>query len=201
MPRKVDATTVEEERARLVAVASALLTREGPEAVTNRRVATEAGLTTMALYSRLGGKSGLIDGLIAEGFERLAEAQAAVPADGEVMAELEALCARFREVALAHPQHYRLMFGRHPDWEPGPVVRQAGRRTLDRLGAAVGRGVATGAVRGEPFALTWQLFSLCHGLVSMELSTIGVPPELPPAAVYTRAVRRFLDPSEPGPQA
>ncbi|MBX2799423.1 MAG: TetR/AcrR family transcriptional regulator [Myxococcales bacterium] len=192
MPRRLDPETVANDRARLLAVASRLLMEHGLEAVTNRRVAKEAGLTTMALYSRLGGKSGLLDSLVSEGFAQLAGAQAEVPDSGDAVAEVVALCHAYRRVALAYPEHYRLMFGRVADWEPGAEVLAEGLRALTRLGDAVARAVGEGQLAGPPEALTWSLFATCHGHVSLELSTVGILASLDAAQVYEEAVRRLL---------
>ena len=50
----------------LRAAASRILDAEGIGALSLRRVATEAGVTTMGIYSRFGGKDGLLDALCLE---------------------------------------------------------------------------------------------------------------------------------------
>src|ERR1700691_5108714 len=55
----------------LLAAAEAVLVREGPGGLTVRAVATEAGIATMGVYNRLGGKEGLVDALLIKGFDRL----------------------------------------------------------------------------------------------------------------------------------
>ena len=64
-------------RASLLHAASTLLAAEGPEALTVRRIAAEAGVSTMGVYSRFGGKEGVIDALLRDGFQALADAMAA----------------------------------------------------------------------------------------------------------------------------
>ena len=193
MARRVDPAAAAEERARLVAVASELLQREGPDALTNRRVAKEAGMTTMALYSRLGGKGGLMDALVLEGFARLAEAQASIPPEPAApLTELRALCLAFRTVALAYPQHYQLMFGRTAEWAPGPAVQEQGLRTLQRLAEALGRTVEAGYLQGDPVTLAWQVFATAHGHIVLELSTLGVPEGVDAEVAYVSSINRLL---------
>src|ERR1700728_4930769 len=55
----------------LLAAAEAVLVREGPGGLTVRAVASEAGIAPMGVYSRLGGKDGLVDALLIRGFDRL----------------------------------------------------------------------------------------------------------------------------------
>ena len=45
--------------------------REGPGALTVRRIAAAAGMSTMNVYSRFGGKDGVLDELFVDGFRRL----------------------------------------------------------------------------------------------------------------------------------
>ncbi|MGZ4674264.1 MAG: TetR/AcrR family transcriptional regulator, partial [Ilumatobacteraceae bacterium] len=55
----------------LLKAASDLLATEGPAALTVRRIATAAGVSTMNVYSRFGGKDGVVEHLFVEGFHRL----------------------------------------------------------------------------------------------------------------------------------
>ena len=55
----------------LLKAASDLLATEGPGALTVRRIANAAGVSTMNVYSRFGGKDGVVEQLFIEGFTRL----------------------------------------------------------------------------------------------------------------------------------
>src|ERR1700722_1777590 len=84
----------------LLSAAEAILIRKGPGGLTVRSVAVEAGSAPMGVYSRLGGKRGLVDALLMRGFDRL---RATVEA-GDEPDELDRLRAcglRYREFALA----------------------------------------------------------------------------------------------------
>jgi AcrR family transcriptional regulator len=70
-------------RANLLDVARTLLETEGPEALTVRRIAATAQLSTMNVYSRFGGKDGIIDELYSEGFHRLRARIAKHPKTGD----------------------------------------------------------------------------------------------------------------------
>ena len=54
--------------------AERVLVRDGPDAVTVRAVAAEAGVAPMGVYNRFGGKDGLVDELLSRGFIGLREA-------------------------------------------------------------------------------------------------------------------------------
>src|ERR1700722_11434632 len=55
----------------LLAAAETVLVRDGPAGLTVRAVAAEAGIAPMGVYSRLGGKDGLVNALLIKGFDRL----------------------------------------------------------------------------------------------------------------------------------
>ena len=149
-------------RDRVLAVAGRLLREDGPQGLTNRRIASLADTTTMAIYSRFGGKAGVLQALYEEGVDVLSAAQRAVPPGPD---EARTLCRAFRAAALAHPGHYTLLFGSVPGWTP------SGDQRLRLLGA-FGR---LRAACGESDALAWALFVGCHGHVSLELAGYVVP--------------------------
>ncbi|MEM9488821.1 MAG: TetR/AcrR family transcriptional regulator [Myxococcota bacterium] len=154
---------------RLLAAASRLLAEEGPHALTVRRLAEEAGTTTMSLYSRFGGKQGIVDALYREGFAVLAAAQSEVMDDGNALDRLRAMCRTYRRVAREHATHYAVMTRQaFPDFEPTPASRQVAVATFTTLVTACAACVAEGSLRGNPEILAYQLFGLCHGMVSVE---------------------------------
>ena len=157
----------------LLAAASELLRTDGPAALSVRRVAEAAGCSTMAIYSRFGGKSGLLDALARDGFVRMADAleSAQVQAGGGPVDEITAMCMTVREVAIADPPRYRLMFG--PLAEPSSDTRAAARRSLAALADAVTRAASSGSIEvSDPEAAAEILFAVCHGLVGAELAAV-----------------------------
>lgn len=146
----------------LLDAAGELLANGGLAELSVRRVAAAAGCSTMAIYSRFGGKSGLFEALARQGFERLAEAQleARDRSGGDRAGQLFAMCAAHRAVALADPVRYRLMFD-----DPGDGARAAARRSIALLADAAGAEAAE------------LLFAVCHGIVSAELAGVISPVE------------------------
>lgn len=182
---------------RILRAASKLLSQEGPTALTNRRIADEAGCTTMAIYSRYGSKGGVLEALFDEGVQRIAEAQRSVDPRLGPLDHIEAMCMAFRRVALANPGHYWLVFGPPPrDFAPSEGARQRAQLTFDELARAVSRAVEANELAGSPRAIAYDLFAACHGHVTLALAGMlpqGVAePSPPPEAVYRSAVRRVL---------
>lgn len=95
----------------MLAAAARLLEEAGPEALQARRLATEVGASTQAIYTLFGGMPGVFEALVRDGFARLGGHVAAVPESDDPVADHFAKGAAFCEWALLHPQQYRLMFG------------------------------------------------------------------------------------------
>lgn len=147
--------------------AGRLLAAEGPEALTNRRLATEAGTTTMTIYTRFGSKGGVFDALFLQGIDRLMAAQRAVPRGEDEVVEL---CLAYRRAALDSPGHYRVVFGDAlPGWTPEPALLRKAFASWMLLRDAVFRVAARRRLPGSADSLAWTLFGTCHGLVSLEL--------------------------------
>ncbi|SHN47245.1 TetR/AcrR family transcriptional regulator [Cryptosporangium aurantiacum] len=158
-------------RHELVDAGGRLLAAEGPSALSTRRVAQQAGVSTTAVYSLFGDKAGLVREMFLAGFERLGEAFAAVPRTDDALGDLLALGRAYRTSALTNPHLYELMFGRpvpefRPDAETGALIQP----TFDTLVAAVVRCVNEGVFEpAEPLDLAVRINALAHGLCSLEL--------------------------------
>ena len=76
-------TTVDPLRTKLVEAAARIIATEGQGALTLRRVASDAGTSTMAIYTHFGGMAELLRAVRWDGFHRLADDLAAVPASDD----------------------------------------------------------------------------------------------------------------------
>src|SRR4051812_11206042 len=103
----------------ILEAASGLLSTEGAEALTVRRIAAAAGCSTMGLYSRFGGKDGVVEHLFIEGFQQLNAAIAAVRVPDEPQPNLRVCSRAYRQWALDNTTKYLVMFGGAvPGYEP-----------------------------------------------------------------------------------
>ena len=175
----------------LLSAAEAILTRKGPGGLTVRAVAVEAGIAPMGVYSRLGGKNGLVDALLMRGFDRL---RLTVEA-GDEPDELDRLRAcglRYREFALANSHFYAIMVegaiarerdpdgvGEHAAGAFGVLVRRV------ELAAAAGRIAAPDAV-----GVAQQVWGALHGAVVLELKGLVQTPD--PLATYAALIETLL---------
>lgn len=188
-------------RVRLLDTAGALLTAEGPGALSVRRLAVEVGTSTTAVYSLFGGKPGLLHALFAEAFRRFGSYLAKVTPTADPLADLRRLGEAYRASALADPHLYAVMFGSPiPGFTPDAEDWAVAERTFAPLVAAVRRAVVAGALRDEdPGLISMAMWGVVHGLVSLELGKVRPPDAAHPAAVFDAATRAHLDGWRPVP--
>lgn len=160
-------------RRALLEAATTLLAEEGPGALTVRRIAAGAACTTMAIYSGFGGKNGIIDALVSEGFDRLFQAIIAIPTALDPIEAITEFSHAYRTVALAHPTSYTLMFERVPGYVPSQEARRRCNQGYAALVATVERAVTAGALAGPAETTAHLLWALWHGLISLELHAMS----------------------------
>jgi AcrR family transcriptional regulator len=154
----------------IVGAARELLEREGPDAVTMRRVAEQLGIRAPSLYKHLPDKRALEAALISAGFEELAAAFEATSGS------LRAIGRAYRTWARAHPHLYRLMTDRplpRSLLAPG-VEDRAAQPVVDAVGGDADRARAA--------------WAFAHGMAILELND-----RFPPDADLDAAWRRGLD--------
>ena len=107
----------------IVATARLLLEREGPEALTMRRLGEELGIRAPSLYKHLASKKAIEVALIEEAFRDIGAAlHAALEGRDDPVDATRNLLATYRRFSLAQPNLYRLATaGRLPreDLAPG----------------------------------------------------------------------------------
>ncbi|MDQ3428924.1 MAG: TetR/AcrR family transcriptional regulator [Actinomycetota bacterium] len=173
-------TNYQEERSRgrealrrgLLDAAGRLLVEEGPGALSMRRISRQVNCSTKVLYTMFGGKRELVEELWLEGFDRLRRSVEAVEHPGNPWAYVVAMGWAYRENALANPNHYAVMFGRAvPGFEPTEEGLRRSESAFGVLVEAVEGCVEAGVVApSDPRAVASVLWSMVHGLVSLELA-------------------------------
>jgi AcrR family transcriptional regulator len=176
MSQPFDATS-----AALIAAAHSILETAGPEALTVRRIAAEAGMSTMNVYSRFDGKHGVIDELFADGFRRLAGQLEAVPSTADAVDDIFQVMSAYRQFAVDNPTYYRVMFrsANLASYQPSPAAREVAVACLRSLIVRVEEGQHGGQIAVFPGwsaqEIAAWLWATCHGLVSIETSDADVP--------------------------
>ncbi|MBV9160570.1 MAG: WHG domain-containing protein [Pseudonocardiales bacterium] len=182
-------------RIRLLDTAGSLLTSEGPDALSLRRLAAAAGTSTSAVYALFGGKPGILRALFVEAFTRFGAHLDTVRPSDDPLADILALGRAYRASATADPHLYMVMFGSPvPGFEPAPQDWAQAEATFTPLLDAVRRAVVAGLlIDANPGLIATALWANVHGLVSLELGA-AIPPQAgAPATVFEAAIRATLD--------
>ncbi|MFJ5925625.1 TetR/AcrR family transcriptional regulator [Kitasatospora sp. NPDC092948] len=167
-------------RPALVDVAARLLSEEGPQALSARRIASEVGSSTMALYTHFNGMGGLVRTMVHEGFARLQQYFTRVQPSEDPVADLALLGRAYRCNALANPHLYTVMFGGSSlaGFSIDGEDRLHGRYTLGDVVECAGRCIDSGRFRagGDAHLVAHQMWSAVHGMVTLELGGYLIEP-------------------------
>ena len=186
----------------LLAASLKLVAKHGVEAFSLREAARAVGVSAAAAYRHFEDRSALLKALAHEGLGRLAltmeEAIAAAPgapgSPARAVAELARIGAAYVEFAVAHPSHFRVMFGPWCDLsdELAPELLPHGRDPLqllvDALDGMVRTAAITAAARQGAEITAW---SAVHGLASL-LVEGGLPLDAAERAKAYGALHRTL---------
>ena len=155
----------------LLEAASRILATEGPNALTVRRIAADAGCSTMGVYSRFGNKDGVVDQLYMEGFRRLIAAMDAVGETDDPLADMRRCGLSYRRNAIDNATYYLVMFARAvPGFVPSDEAHAVSYASFDRLVARVRRCQEAGVYAdGSPHAMAEVIWGAIHGHVMLEL--------------------------------
>ena len=87
----------------LLSSAADILESEGPDGLSVRRIAAAAGVAPMGVYNHFESKFGIVEALYVQGFQRLADAMAAMARiDDPASMEASTLAASDRAARLRH---------------------------------------------------------------------------------------------------
>jgi AcrR family transcriptional regulator len=162
-------------RATLLDAARTLLEADGPAALTVRRIAAEAGMSTMNVYSRFGGKDGVVDELYCEGFHRLREYVAKHSKTDDPIENFRAPGIAYRDFALENRTFYSVMFFRPiPGYVPSAAARRVALDGFDELVARIRELIDDGELgETDAYNVAASHWATCHGHVGLEISRVG----------------------------
>lgn len=188
-------------RQAILRAASELLTAEGYEALSLRRVAESAGYTATTIYRHFPDKDALLYAVTEEGFRLLTARLASAGGEPDPFASLEAVALAYIDFGLEHPVYYGVMFVSRPDqlWQRQPDQPGSRMDRLSSLRGAVAAALATRqSMESDVLTVSNALWAITHGAVSLALAI----PHLPARQVRafgTLGVRAFLRGIRSGP--
>lgn len=156
----------------LLDAAEVVFDAEGVAGLTVRRVADRVGVSTRAVYSTLGSKEGLLQGLGVRAYETLGSMVDALPRTSDPAGDLvSAGVDGFRAFAIGHPGLFRIGI-QLTDTPPAarPHIRAAADRALATLIERLERLQAAGLLDSGPLLVAASQFhATCEGLAAAEL--------------------------------
>jgi AcrR family transcriptional regulator len=161
-------------RTALLDAAADLIAEHGSGGLSLRRLASEVGTSTMAIYTHFGGMDEVRRAVRREGFARLAAHLATVERSGDPVADLSTLGWAYYVNAMTNPNLYRAMFMERPlDATDADVGVESFLLLVDCVDSCRRAGRFEDA---DPVERTTQLWAIEHGVISAHLT--GIPPLL-----------------------
>jgi AcrR family transcriptional regulator len=174
-PRRLDPDT----RVALIDIAARLISEAGPGALSTRRLAGEAGTSTMAIYTYFGSMSALVREIVHEGFGRLERLFDLVQPTGDAVADMALFGRAYRHNAVTNRHVFSVMFGGSSlaGFALTEEDRQGGRYTLSGVVDCAGRCIASGRFSpDDPALVAHQMWLAVHGTVTLELGDYLIEP-------------------------
>ena len=177
----------------LLRAAQAVLEKEGPGALTVRAIASRAGISTMAVYSRFGCKAKILEALYLRGFELLREELEKVPASPSSVQDITELAFRLPAVRSRQPGPLRIHVR-----APAPRIRSRpssrARKGCEPPSTSSSTGSSLSStsrwvVSANRVLVSYLIWSAVHGELSLEL-TQSVRTPLAGWLINEPAVRR-----------
>lgn len=157
----------------LISAAAQIVAEEGRGALSLRRLASEVGTSTMAIYTNFGNMDGLMRAVRSEGFSRLRNALDAVDETDDPLADLALLGTAYYSTAVSEPNLYRSMFLEAPVDE---ADYETGLDTFIHLCNAVERccnaGTFPNADPTDPAEMALEIWAINHGFVTLRIAHI-----------------------------
>ena len=165
--------SIPDTRADILAAALAILRDEGHSSLTVRHVAARAGCSTIGLYTWFGGKDGLVDAILLDGFRRFADALARARPRKSPLGTLLGQAIAYRRWALDNRTSYEVMFmGAVPGHVASDEIQVVGLLAYDLLRNEVVAAQERGEIHEDDAdSVAMAMWGLVHGLVSLEIAS------------------------------
>ncbi|WP_422936675.1 TetR/AcrR family transcriptional regulator [Sinomonas sp. P47F7] len=153
-------------RERLIAAATELIAASDGKPVSTRQITDLAGVTAPTLYHHFGDKDGLMEAVVARGFEEFVQREGMMERSASPLFDVKRLWDTHVHFGLTHAQLYTLMFG---NTGPGrrPVLVEEAEHLLER---ELGRAAAAGQLSAPPAQAARAILAANIGVTLMLLA-------------------------------
>ncbi|GAA5045360.1 TetR/AcrR family transcriptional regulator [Nocardia callitridis] len=158
----------------LTATAGLLASTGHADAVSIRAVGKLVGVSAPSIYRHFADKNALIDAVVAQVFEALADAlRAATDPSTSPVTQLRDQGTAYVRFALAHPEQYRLAMVTNPD---GAVDQVLGSGAFHHFADTVRAWMATGTIEsGDPTPIVLEFWAAAHGIAALLIAKPYLP--------------------------
>lgn len=178
-------------KTRIIEAARDLYFEEGLNALTMRKVAKYAGMSTMAAYRHFENKDDLLGHVIIEGFRIFQQYFSRALSGDTPAARLQLSANAYLDFAIENPKYYEIMFmsiahvtDTPPSQRGQALVKSSVQFLHERITECVEAGVLTGPPSKRKVLHLW---SHSHGLISLYLSG-HIEGSTPFRALYTESM-------------
>jgi len=155
-------------REKVIKAAVKYVADNGPDGLSFRQIAADAGVSHQAPYHHFGDRSAIFGEIALEGFRKFAVVMGAPARADEDTENCVRLCERYVDFAIANKGHFRVMFRAdlcqmHESPETQKAADDAFATLLEAVSEMVGDSASIDEIRVQATAM----WSLAHGLATL----------------------------------
>ena len=155
-------------REKVIKAAVKYVADNGPDGLSFRQIAADAGVSHQAPYHHFGDRSAIFGEIALEGFRKFAVVMGAPARADEDTENCVRLCERYVDFAIANKGHFRVMFRADLcQMHESPETEKAADDAFATLLAAVSEMVGDSASIEEIRVQATAMWSLAHGLATL----------------------------------
>ena len=155
-------------REKVIKAAVKYVADNGPDGLSFRQIAADAGVSHQAPYHHFGDRSAIFGEIALEGFRKFAAVMGAPARADENTENCVRLCERYVDFAIANKGHFRVMFRADLcQMNESPETQKAADDAFATLLEAVSEMVGDSASIDEIRVQATAMWSLAHGLATL----------------------------------
>jgi AcrR family transcriptional regulator len=155
-------------RDRVIKAAVKYIADSGPDGLSFRQIAADAGVSHQAPYHHFGDRSAIFTEIAREGFQKFTEVMSAPARHDEDPNLAVRMCERYVDFALTNKGYFRVMFRSDLcQMDESPETQRAADGAFDTLLFAVGEILGSSASIDEIRVQATAMWSVAHGLATL----------------------------------
>ena len=155
-------------RDRVIKAAVKYIADSGPDGLSFRQIAADAGVSHQAPYHHFGDRSAIFTEIAREGFQKFTEVMSSPARYDEDSNLAVRMCERYVDFALTNKGYFRVMFRSDLcQMDESPETQRAADEAFDTLLFAVGEILGSSASIDEIRVQATAMWSVAHGLATL----------------------------------